>query len=49
MTFGILLAFGIVIVEREILPEQLRVLDRLYGYIFQYYASLADYLNLPFF
>lgn len=43
--FGVLLAFGMVIGG----INQDSVVNRLYGYIFEYHASLANYLNLPFF
>lgn len=43
--FGVLLAFGMVIGGSN--PDS--ILNRLYGYIFDYHASLANFLNLPFF
>ena len=42
--FGVLLAFGMVIGG----TNQDSVVNRLYGYMFDYYASLANFLNLPF-
>jgi hypothetical protein len=49
LLFGVFLGLGVVVVDREVLPEQLRIMDRLYGYMFDYYAALANFLNLPFF
>ena len=49
LVFGVFLGLGIVVVDRALPPEQLGIVDRLYGYIFDYYAGLANYLNLPCF
>jgi len=49
LLFGVFLGLGIVVVDRALPPEQLGIVDRLYGYIFDYYAGLANYLNLPCF
>jgi hypothetical protein len=49
LLFGVFLCLGVALVDRQILPEQVRIMDRLYGYIFDYYAGLANFLNLPFF
>ena len=43
--FGVLLAFGMTIMG----ANEESVVNRLYGYIFDYHASLANFLNLPFF
>lgn len=48
LVFGVFLGLGIVVID-QLLPEQLRIMDRLYGYIFRFYAGLANYLNLPCF
>ena len=49
LLFGVFLGLGVVVIDRQILPEQLRIMNRLYGYVFDYYAGLANYVNLPFF
>lgn len=43
--FGVLLAFGMALSG----ANEGSILNRLYGYIFDYHASLANFLNLPFF
>jgi hypothetical protein len=43
--FGVLLAFGMALSG----ANEESIVNRLYGYIFDYYASLANYMNLPFF
>ena len=40
---------GLVVIDKVIPPEQVKIMDRLYGYIFDYYAGLANFLNLPMF
>ena len=49
LLFGVFLGLGIVVIERVLPDEQLGIMNRLYGYIFDYYAGLANYLNLPCF
>ena len=49
LLFGVFLGLGVVVVDRVLPPEQTGIMDRLYGYIFDYYAALANYLNLPCF
>ncbi len=49
LLFGVFLSLGLVVIERQLPPEQTKIVDRLYGYIFDYYASLANFLNLPVF
>jgi hypothetical protein len=49
LLFGVFLGLGVVVIDRQLLPEQIGIMDRLYGYIFDYYAGLANYLNLPCF
>jgi hypothetical protein len=48
LLFGVFLGLGIAVIAPE-LPEQFRIVNRLYGYVFDYYASLANYLSLPLF
>ena len=43
--FGVLLSFGMALSG----ANEDSIVERLYGYIFDYYASMANYLNLPFF
>lgn len=49
LLFGVFLCLGLTVVDRELLPEEMRIMDRLYGYLFDYYAGLANFLNLPTF
>ncbi len=49
LLFGVFLSLGVVVIDRQILPEEVRIMDRLYGYIFDYYAGVANFLNLPVF
>jgi hypothetical protein len=49
LLFGVFLGLGIVVIDRVLPPEQLGIMNRMYGYIFDYHAGLANYLNLPFF
>ena len=48
LLFGVFLGLGIAVVDGY-LPQELRIVSRLYGYFFDYYAGLANYLNLPLF
>lgn len=49
LVFGVFMCLGLVVIDREILPEEMRIMERLYGYIFEYYAGLANFLSLPTF
>jgi len=49
LLFGVFLCLGLVVIDSQLLPEEVRIMDRLYGYIFDYYASLANFINLPIF
>lgn len=49
LLFGVFMCLGLVVIDREILPEEMRIMERLYGYIFDYYAGLANFLSLPTF
>ena len=49
LLFGVFLCLGVVVIDRHLLPEEVKIMDRLYGYIFDYYAGLANFLNLPIF
>jgi hypothetical protein len=49
LLFGIFMCLGVAVIDGELLPEEMRIMDRLYGYIFDYYAGLANFINLPIF
>ncbi len=49
LLFGVFFGLGLVVIDKVIPPEQVKIMDRLYGYIFDYYAGLANFLNLPMF
>ena len=49
LLFGVFMCLGVVVIDRVLLPEEVRIMDRLYGYIFDYYAGVANFLNLPIF
>ena len=49
LLFGVFMCFGMVIIDASLPPEQVGFMDRLYGYIFDYYAGLANFINLPIF
>ena len=49
LLFGVFLCLGLAVFEGALLPEEVRIMDRLYGYIFDYYAGLANFINLPIF
>jgi len=49
LLFGVFMCVGVAVTDSELLPEQVRIMDRLYGYIFDYYAGLANFINLPIF
>jgi hypothetical protein len=44
--FGVFLCLGVVIADHA---ADLHLMDRLYGYIFDYYAGIANFLSLPTF
>jgi hypothetical protein len=47
LLFGVFLGLGLVIIEDT--GTQDGIMDRLYGYIFDYYAGIANFVNLPIF
>ena len=47
--FGVFMCLGVAVIDGPLPPEQVRIMDRLYGYIFDYYAGLANFINLPVF
>ena len=49
LLFGVFLCLGLAVFEDMVLPEEVRIMDRLYGYVFDYYAGLANFINLPVF
>ena len=49
MLFGVFMCLGVVVIDSTLPPEQVGIMDTLYGYIFDYYAGLANFLNLPIF
>ncbi len=49
LLFGVFLCLGVAVVDQQLMPEELRIVDRLYGYMFDYYAGVANFLNLPIF
>jgi len=49
LLFGVFMCLGVAVIDNELLPEEVRIMDRLYGYIFDYYAGLANFINLPVF
>ena len=49
LLFGVFMCLGVAVFDDQLLPDQVRIMDRLYGYIFDYYAGLANFINLPFF
>jgi hypothetical protein len=49
LVFGVFMCLGLVVIDREILPEEMRIMERLSGYVFDYYAGLANFLSLPIF
>ena len=49
LLFGVLMCLGVAVMDSELLPEEVRIMDTLYGYIFEYYAGLANFINLPIF
>ena len=44
--FGVLLCLGVVALDQQ---QGLGIMERLYGYMFDYYAGIANYVNLPIF
>ncbi len=49
LLFGVFMCLGVAVIDGTLPPEQVRIMDRLYGYIFDYYAGLANFINLPIF
>lgn len=49
LLFGVFMCLGVVVIDGSLPPEQVGIMDRLYGYIFDYYAGLANFINLPIF
>jgi hypothetical protein len=49
LLFGVFMCLGVAVIDGTLPPEQVRIMDRLYGYIFDYYAGLANFINLPVF
>ena len=49
LLFGVFMCLGLAVLDGGLLPEEVRIMDRLYGYIFDYYAGLANFINLPIF
>jgi hypothetical protein len=49
LLFGVFLALGVVVLDTGVPPGEVGIMDRLYGYIFDYYAGMANFLNLPIF
>lgn len=49
LLFGVFMCLGVVVIDQQLRPEEVKIMDRLYGYIFDYYAGLANFINLPVF
>jgi hypothetical protein len=49
LLFGVFMCLGVVVIDSTLPPEQVGIMDRLYGFIFDYYAGLANFINLPTF
>ena len=49
LLFGVFMCLGVAVFDSALPPEEVKIMDRLYGYIFDYYAGLANFLNLPIF
>jgi hypothetical protein len=49
LLFGVFMCLGVAVIDQQLLPEETQIMDRLYGYIFDYYAGLANFINLPIF
>jgi hypothetical protein len=49
LLFGVFMCLGVVAVDASLPPEHVGIIDRLYGYVFDYYAGLANFVNLPIF
>jgi len=47
LLFGVFLCLGVVVIDQG--QPELHIMDRLYGYIFDYYASMANFVSLPTF
>ena len=44
--FGVLVCLGVVALDQQ---QEPRIMETLYGYMFEYYAGMANYLSLPIF
>ena len=49
LLFGVFACLGLAVFDSTLPPEEARIMDTLYGYIFDYYAGLANFLSLPIF
>ena len=49
LLFGVFMCVGVAVIDSSLPAEQAGIMDRLYGYIFEYYAGLANFINLPIF
>ena len=49
LLFGVFMCLGVVVIDASLPPEEVGIMDRLYGYIFDYYAGLANFINLLIF
>jgi hypothetical protein len=49
LLFGVFMCLGVAVIDGTLPPEEVRIMDKLYGYIFDYYAGLANFINLPIF
>ncbi len=49
LLFGVFIGVGLFVYEETLQGGGEGVLDNLNGYIFEYYAGIANFLNLPIF
>ena len=49
LLFGAFMCLGVAVFDGTLPPGEAGIMDTLYGYIFDYYAGLANFLNLPIF
>ncbi len=49
LLFGVFIGLGLFVYEETLQGGTPGVLDNLYGYIFEYYAGLVNFLNMPIF